>query len=85
MMSPHRDPYRWQDHAISPDRAVASLVSSALILVAIGGAVLLTGASPIASDPLLAARAASERTPPLAEMARRPTPLQHAREWLRGC
>jgi hypothetical protein len=73
------NPYRWQDHVITPQLSAANLVASALIMIVIGGAAVFAGpdptgtALPSAGAPV--ARA-TEREPCLALIAR-PSMLVH--------
>ena len=74
-------PYRWQDHTIPPHRTAASLMATALVVLAVGAAGSLLASGPGAADPPSppAAKhaAVSERTPPLCQLARRPGQPPH--------
>lgn len=71
-MNDDLSPYRWQDHVVSPQRAAANLMATALIVLALGGGALFTVAC--MSDPPAppVAHIATERTPPLSQLAKRP-------------
>ena len=64
--------YRWQDHAIAPQHGAASLVMTALIVLLVGAAVMfsIVDSTPPEAEP--AAHVATERTPPLVQLAKRP-------------
>lgn len=69
MLNDHPDPYRWQDHVITPRRAVLNLVATALIVAVVAAAGLLGGGSP---GPDASVALATERTPSLAQSVKRP-------------
>ena len=73
--------YRWQDHVITPPQTARSLIATGLIVAALGTAGLFARQEPVTA----AHAAATERTPSLAEIAKRPGPRPAAREWLGGC
>jgi hypothetical protein len=78
-MNADRDRYRWQDHVITPQRATADLMATALIVLLVGAATMFVCSTTTAAPD---AHAATERTPPLAQLAKRPV-HPHVREtWL---
>jgi hypothetical protein len=80
MLHHDRTPYRWQDHVITPQRAIANLLASMLVLAVIGGALLAEHAPHPQS--VIAAHA-TEWTPPLAQTAKRTAP--HSLHGFGGC
>ena len=62
--------YRWQDHVIAPQLGAASVAATALIVLLVGAAVMfsIVGSTP----PAPAAHVATERTPSLVQLAKRP-------------
>jgi hypothetical protein len=70
--NPYRWPYRWQDHVITPGRAAANLMAT-LVVLAVGAGLTLacTGASDPPRPPAAHA-VATERTPSLSQLAKRP-------------
>ncbi len=64
-------PYSWQDHVVTPQRAAANLVATALIVLLVGAAVMF--AVVCSTKPAPGAQVATERTPPLVQLAKRPT------------
>jgi hypothetical protein len=82
MLKDDHPPYRWQDRVITAQRAAANLAATALIMLAIAIAGLLGSRTP-ATTPGIAV--ASERTPSLAEIAKRPAVPHAAPEALGGC
>ena len=63
--------YRWQDHVVTSQRSTMNLMATALVVLAVGAAVMFSVVgSP--TPPAPAAHAATERTPPLAQLAKRP-------------
>jgi hypothetical protein len=65
---PYPNPYRWQDHVVTPRRAAASLMATLLVVLVVGAAVML--AHPPRAP--AAHAVATERTPPLSQLAKRP-------------
>jgi hypothetical protein len=63
--------YRWQDHVIAPQHGAANLAATALIVLLVGAAVMFSvvGSTP---PPAPAALVATDRTPPLVQLAKRP-------------
>jgi hypothetical protein len=76
------DPYRWQDHVIPPWRAAPSLVASALTVLAVAAAVFFAGPDPTAARPAGAAHISVERTPSLAQSAKRRVTPRRTEDWL---
>jgi hypothetical protein len=68
-------PYRWQDHVLTPERSAMNLMVTALIVLAVGAAVMFSVVC--SATPTPGAQAATERTPPLVQLAKRPV-LPHA-------
>jgi hypothetical protein len=67
--------YRWQDHAIAPHHGSASLMATALIVLLVGAAVMFSVVDSTPSPETAAhssAHAATEQTPPLEQLAKRP-------------
>ena len=82
MINHHRYPYRWQDHVIPPRRAALNLLATALVVAVVAIAALAVGRGPD-TPPHVAA--ATERTPPLPTLVKRPA-LPHAKlDALKGC
>jgi hypothetical protein len=80
MLNVDPSPYRWQDHVIPPHRTMASLVATAVVILAVGGAGLLFASSRGAADaspPPARHATVTERTPPLCQLARRPGQPPH--------
>lgn len=65
-------PYRWQDYVITPQRAVANLMATALIVLAVGAAAMFPVVRSTAASVPGADVAATERTPRLVQLAKRP-------------
>jgi len=40
-LDPHRRPYRWQDHVVTPRRAAVSLMATVLVILVVGVAATL--------------------------------------------
>jgi hypothetical protein len=81
MLNHDQTPYRWQDYVISPRRGAANLAATALIVLA-AAAIGWLGPRRPATTPHVAI--ASEWTPPLAQIAKRPATHRPAREPLGG-
>ena len=81
MLHHDRTPYRWQDHVITPQRALTNLLVSALVLGVIGGASLADHSLP--TRPVMTAQA-TEWTPPLAQTVKHPSLRRCAADWLSG-
>src|ERR1700759_1106922 len=67
--------YRWQDHVIAPQQGTASLAATAVIVLRVGAAVMssvVDSTPPTAPAAHPAAHVATERTPPLVQLAKRP-------------
>jgi hypothetical protein len=62
------DPYRWQDHVVTPRRAAAGLLATALVILFVGAAAILAGPSPDQAAPA----AVTERAPPSPQQAKGP-------------
>jgi len=71
------DPYRWQDHVVTPRRAAANLIAT-LVILAVGATLTLacTG-NPTPTPPVIAHIAAAKHAQPLATLVRR-TPQARA-------
>jgi hypothetical protein len=82
MLNHDQTPYRWQDHVISPQRAAANLAATALIVLAVAAVGWLGPPGP-ATTPHVAV--ASEWTPPLAQIAKRPATPRPTAEGFGGC
>jgi hypothetical protein len=84
MMNDQHTSYRWQDYVITPRRAALNLLATAMIVAAVGAAGLHGGHDP---DPAPATNiaAATESTPPLAHLVKRPAPAHSRPAQLRGC
>ncbi len=82
-MNDARISYRWQDHVITPQRAAANLMATALVVLAVGAGVLfaVVGAA-VPPPPPTAHVAVTERTPPLSQLAKRPAKLHTTRDLL---
>jgi hypothetical protein len=72
MMNDDRSPYRWQDHVVSPQRAATNLMATVLIVLALSAGALFTVACTADPPPPTVAHIATERTPPLSQLAKRP-------------
>jgi hypothetical protein len=82
MLNDRPTPYQWQDHVIPPRRAALDLIATALIVAVVATAALAAGHGPD-TPPHVAA--ATEQTPPLSHLVKRPI-LPHARaDALTGC
>jgi hypothetical protein len=68
----HHDPnpYRWQDHVITPRRAAANLMATVLIVLAVTAAAML--ADP--PHPATAHTVAANRMPSLSQHTKQPAP-----------
>jgi len=80
MLNDDPNRYRWQDHVITPRRAAANLLATALVVFVVGAAVAFTHAGP--SRLPTAHVAVSECTPPLSQLAKRPAKLHTTRDLL---
>lgn len=71
--------YRWQDHVLAQQHGTAGLAVTAFFVLLIGAAVMfsIVGSTPRAAP---AAHVATERTPPLAQLAARPMRLHRPPE-----
>ena len=67
---PYHDPnpYRWQDHVVTPGRAAAGLVATVLVVLIVGAAAILAYSPPGPAAHAVAAR----RMPSLSQQARQP-------------
>jgi hypothetical protein len=73
MMKDDRISYRWQDHVITPQRAAANLMVTALVVLAVAAGVLFAGSGAAAPPrPPTPHVVDTRRTPPLPELAKRP-------------
>jgi len=74
------NPYRWQDHVITPQLSAANLVASALIAIVVGSAVVFAGPGPTGTPSTVGAQVAqaTEREPCLALIGRTPMLLRRA-------
>jgi hypothetical protein len=70
MPYPDPNPYRWQDHVVTPRRAAVSLMATVLIVLLVGAAAMLAGPS---RAPVAHAVAAGD-TPSPSQLARQPAP-----------
>jgi hypothetical protein len=83
MMNDDRISYSWQDHVISPQRAAANLMATALVVLAVGASVMFAAVGAIPPPrPPTAHAAVTERTPPLSQLAKRPARPHATRDLL---
>ena len=81
MLNDQRSSYRWQDHVITPRRAILNLLATAMIVAAVGAA----GFAGHAPAPVAHAGITTEQTPSLAQSVKRPVSPHPRSELLRGC
>jgi len=82
MLNDDPTPYRWQDHVITPRRAALNLIATALIVAVVAIAGLLVGPGPD-TPPHVAA--ATEQTPPLPQLVKRPASMHAPPAVLKRC
>jgi hypothetical protein len=82
MMHDHRLPYRWQDHAITPRRTAVNLAASALVAVVLGAAIFHASHARTNPAHLAVVPVATECTPSLARLAKRPALPRPISSWL---
>lgn len=82
MLNDDRNPYPWQDHVITPQHARAKLVTTALIVLVPGAAVMFAVVGAVSPSPPPAAHVATEWTPPSSQLAKQPARPRLTRGWL---
>lgn len=84
MLNDVSDPYRWQDHVVTPRSASLNLIATALIVAVVGTAGLIGGRTP---DSVAAAHVAlaTERALPPTQNVKRPLSTHPKLRLLRDC
>jgi hypothetical protein len=84
MLNDVSDPYRWQDHVVTPRRASLNLIATALIVAVVGTAGLIGGRN---SDPVPSAHVAlaTERALPPTQNVKRPVLTHPKLRLFRNC
>jgi hypothetical protein len=68
MPYPDPNPYRWQDHVVTPRRAAGSLMATVLVVLVVGAAAILAGPP----NAPAAHAVAAEYTLPHSQLAKQP-------------